>query len=402
MISGIAGAHISGAEGHICLQAGGPGVQHPNLAVRLVLEDILAERFGIQGVGLGSIGQIGDGELKFIHTGALGIIAQLGLDLVVLLSGHLDEGIGLGGQVHTGQTCALVHQRVVAAGSLLQQRLSGGHQQALSQMADADAGALGQPLLPNNLGQQGGHTGDLGRSHGGTGHGFILVAAAAGDGVGAPQGVDLAAGGGDLRLQRQTAGHAPGAEVTHRIVFGVVHAHAHLAVDSHLAGVGDVAELGRGGHDRLGIGVQEADNGHGIAQTRQIHAEHPVVVVVDHNGSSATGGGVVGLDGEVQRTTGHEDHLAADIQTGVILLVAQTVDQHVLILGAAAVSAGVQADEGGVAEAQILIVEAILAGGGEVVANGAVVLHGGHGEGVGIGAGGTHGVEGHVIVVQVA
>ena len=401
-VCAVRAAHGCTGEGRSALQRSGPGIQEPNPAVRHILEHILTEQVCAQRIGLVGIGDVGDGEVEGVDAGTLGIIAQLGLDLVILLTLHPDEGIGLRGQIHPGETCALVHQGVViAAGVLLIKGLCGGHQQALGQMAGADAGLLLQAVLSVDLGQQSGHTGDLGRGHGGAGHGLILVRAAAGNVVGAPDGIDRAAGGGDLGLQGQAAGNAPGAEIAHVVILRAIQTHALFAADGDAAG--QVAALIPGScPDGGGIRLGDAHHGGGIVQAGQIHAVQTGLIVVDDHAHRAAAQGVVGLLRKIQGAAGDQDDLSGDVDAAVFLGIAQTVQEDIPILGAVQVQALVQAGKGRVAIAQILAVEVILTAHGEIVAHGAVVVHGGHGEGILIGAGRAHGVEGHIIVVQVA
>ena len=75
------------------------------------------------------------------------------------------------------QKCgALLHHRVV--GFAVHHRHSGGHQQGGSQLAAGLTQLHIQLVLLDVLHEQRSHTGDLGRSHGGTG--IVLISSAAG------------------------------------------------------------------------------------------------------------------------------------------------------------------------------------------------------------------------------
>ena len=218
-----------------------------------------------------------DGEAEAVDTGLGGIVAQLDLDLAVGGVGggvivHDDVGLGGGGQVGTGHAGTLLQDGVPVLVGLLHQSLGGGHQQALGQLTDGQAGLLDQIVLTDVLGHDGGDTGHLGSGHGGTGH--ALVALTTGDH--AVDGVDVAAGGGDLGLHLQRVGDTPGGEVGHLIELG--------------GGVGAVLveEGAVHGGNAQGVGV-----GAGGAAGGEADVLHIQVVV----GGVVPGVGVTGGDG---------------------------------------------------------------------------------------------------------
>ena len=197
----------------------GQGVQidRPGIGKQILGKDI-----GIEEIVRRLILQIGEGVSESILAGLAGIVAQLHLHLAVRRAGggvsrHREIAVRLDGAVDVGKARALLQHGIVRSAVPIHHRLSGGHQQALGQMTGGNAGLLRKPILPEVLGQHGHHAGDLGSCHGGTGHILICLAAF----HSAVDGVDVAAGGGDLGLQLQGAGHAPGAEGAHGIVLTV-------------------------------------------------------------------------------------------------------------------------------------------------------------------------------------
>ena len=205
----LLGAHgVGGGHGQV-----GGVVAVVDDAVQLI--QLLGEEVTGQAVGLGGVGEVVDGEAEVVDAVLGGIIAQLHLDLAVGGTGggglvHQDVGICSHGIGQVSQTGALLQHGVVAAALAVHQGLGGGHQKAGCQNPGAQAGLLGQAVLPDILHQHSRHTGDLGRGHGGTGQVHVGIA-----GLDLTvDGVDVAAGGSDLRLQLQITGNAPGAELT--------------------------------------------------------------------------------------------------------------------------------------------------------------------------------------------
>ena len=355
---------------------------------------------------MGLVGQIVDGEGEFVHAGAVGVIAQLGLDLAVGLAVHQNVGIGGGGQIGPCQTGALLQQGVVeAAGVFLTHGNGGGHQQAVGQIPGRDVLLSLQAPFPDILGHQRDHTGDGGGSHGGAGHELILIRAAAVAHGLTVQGVDIAAGSGDLGLQSQAAGHAPGAEAAHGVVLGVAGDALVTAADGDLAGVvGDAAGGGvllGGAADDIGIALGNGNTGAGVGVARQIHAEVAGLVVVHDGGNGAEGNGVVCLDGKVQVAPGAEDDLTLQIHAPVVLGIAQTVDEHEVILGAGEVDGGIQGGQGQIAAVLRVCVHGEMALSPDGQANAAVIFHGGHGEEAVVGAGGAYGIQIRIVGVEI-
>ena len=362
---------------------------HLGAVVELIGEDILGEEVGAEVEGGRDILQVVDGEAEAVLTGALGIVAQLHLDLTVGSAGvgvliHHDVGAGGNGSAHIGKAGALLHNGIVAVLTLaviLIHGDSGGHQQGLSQSTGGEAGLLRQLVGADVLGHHSGHTGNLGRGHGGTGH--ILVAAAI------LQGVDIAARSGDLRLQLQGAGNAPGGEVAHGVVVGGLNFHAGLGAHGELAHIVGHAVgfllLGTGLDDQAVIQSQgDIGSGGSVAVGGHIDGAR---LVVDHDGADGTGGnGVVALGGEVDFTAVAQRDGALELiaRSGEVLGIADGIHiDEALLTGQS--GHGLDGSLAGVG------VEHLGAGELNIVAGGTHVIHGGDAQRVGVGAGATVG-----------
>ena len=368
-------------------QVGGPGVLevHHGAVLELIGEDILGEEVGAEVEGGRSILQVVDGEAEAVLAGAGGIVAQLHLDLTVGSAGvgvliHLDVGAGGNGSAHIGKAGALLHNGIVAILALaviLIHGDSGGHQQGLSQSTGGEAGLLRQLVGADVLGHHSGHTGNLGRGHGGTGH--ILVAAAI------LQGVDIAARSGDLGLQLQGAGNAPGGEVAHGVIVGGLNVHAGLGAHGELAHIVGHAV----GFLLFGIGLDDQAVRH---QQGDVRSSAGVAVgghidgarrVVDHDGADGAGGnGVVALGGEVDFTAVAHGNGALELiaRSGEVLGIADGIHiDEALLTGQS--GHGLDGSLGGV------VVEHLGAGELNIVAGGAHVIHGGDAQRVGVRAG---------------
>ena len=358
-------------------------------------------------VGNRLIGQVIQGEGEAVDAGAVGIVAQLGLDHAVSHAVHGQEGRGADGGADVGQAGTLLDDGVI--GTLAaEHRLGGTHQQGVDQSALGHA-LIGQALLPEVLGDDGGQTGHLGGGHRGAAHDLILIRLP----DSAVDGVDVAAGGGDIGLQGQVAGNTEGAEGAHGLVGGAVVIAGEGSADGQLAGaVGNAALgllLGADGCDGSTGGLGDGDHGHGVVDAVQVGEDHARLVVVDQKGGSTGLGGDVGLLVVVKLAPGADGDLAGQVDAGVIGGIAQARDVDELMLGAGAVGGTVQGGQGVVAVAvaglgvgQGLGVAEDLAVHHDAAADGAVIVHGGNGHEAGEGAGGADGVQVHVLAVEVA
>ncbi len=385
---------IGGSGGH----GSGPGIQ---IADAVGGSDILGEEVGGQGVGLLGIADVVQAEGEGVLARTLGIVTQLSLDLAIGpgvggVGVHPDVGIGGDGCAHVGQAGALVQDGVVvaAAGLLLHGNCS-GHQQALGQLAHRQAGLGLQALIPDVLGHHSGHTGDLRSGHGGTG--VVLIGLAGG--IHTIDGVDVSAGGGDLGLQDQGRGNAPGAEGAHQVVLAAACGSADLVVNVHLTGVVEhVASLvgdGRGqGLDQCALLLGDGDTGGGLGVVRQVHIDGTCLVVVDDGGDGTGLNGGDALLEEGSGATGADGNLAHQsiAHSSPVLLGADAIDEDVSMLtgdgghglvGPLILGVGVVVD---LAVAHL-----------DIVAGLAGVLHGGNAQGVDEGSGAAAGVEVHII-----
>ena len=369
--------------GHAVLKGSGAAVGEA------AQEQILGEEVSVQHEVGGLILQVVDGKAEGIGAGAVGIVTQLGLDLAV--------GIGLGGvlihqqiaadrgsRAHVGKAGALSQDGVIAGAVLtlvLQDGLGGGHQQRLGQHTGAEAGLFGESVGLDVLCHHGGHTGHLGSGHGRTGHVLEVVAVL--------QGVDAAARSGDLRLHLQRAGDAPGGEAAHGVIVGGSGIHSGTGAHgegTHIVGhaVGFLL-LGIGLDDQA-VGQSQGDigSGGGVAVGGHIDGTG---LVVDHDGTDGTdGNGVVALGGEVDGAAVAQRDSALELiaHSGEVLGITDGIHiDKALLTGQS--GHGLDGSLGGV------VVEHLGAGERNIVAGGTRVIHGGHAQGVGIGAGGAVG-----------
>ena len=381
--------HVGGHLG-LVLSCGG-------LLVGVVLEGVLGEHIGAEGVELLGVGEVVDVEGEGVGTGALGIVAQLYLHLAVVLAVHGHEGLGGESVENAGQARTLLEDGDgLAVG--VHHGIGGGHEDALGQGAVSHIG-LAQVVGADVLHDQGAEACHLGGGHGGTGHHLVLV----GLRDSTVDGVDVAAGGGDLGLHAQIAGDTPGGESAHGVVVVAVGHGGELAVHGDLAGVVDHAGLGLllcgGGLD--GVGGVLGDHGAGLRLPVAVQDHDGVVhhIVIDQGGDGALLHGLVGLVGEVDVTAGDHGDLALDIDALVVSGLALGGEHDEVVRGALALRV-----QGGelvrpvalavhIAEAVAVIEEA----GGDH----AVVVHAGHGQGVGEGGGLRGGLHAHILHIEV-
>ena len=366
-------------------------------------ELILGEEICREGIALRFLRQIVQGEGNAVASGALGIVSQLRFDLPV--GGrdggavvHFNVDVGGNGGPNVGQTGSLLQDGpVISPGGFLPERYGGGHQQALGQLSGRQAGLLRQVVFPDVLRRQGDHTGHLGRGHGGAGHIFIGLPARRLT----VDGIDVAAGRRDLRLQLQTAGNAPGAEAAHDIRIGlevsrgdlVSYGERALIVEnlSVLSGNG----CGVGAQDRP-VGLGDGDEGRRIPVIREVHLDGTGLIVVHHGGDGSGGYGVVSffIKGNVTAPgANHDFSLNCAAQGGEILRRAEAVQVEI----------GLFAGQGGHGLVAVfrLGVEQEAAAGVQIHTGVAAVVHRSHGQGVIEGAGHPGGGHAHIPGVQV-
>ena len=379
----------------------------------------LGEQIGTQGEGLGALHGV-NGEGVLVLADAVGIVAQLNLDLAVLGSVgeeggvlvHQDVRLGSGGVGHVAETGAHTEGGPVLA-VLVKHGMSGGHQQGVDQLTLAQAGLGAQVIVPDVLPHDSGHTGNLRRSHGGTGHDLVVgvgLGGAAGGSVGAPDGVDGAAGSQNLRLHAQGARRTVGGEGGNAHGVGDLgNLNLDLAGDAHGAGVVLLVALDLlgGSLDGVAVGLQDGDSGSGVVVAGEVHVDDAVSIVDDDDADSTLGHGGVGLREEgggaavahgnlAGQDLGADGHELVTLLAHVVVVVhAGAVHQDVLILPAGDGGNGRIAVAGGLGVENVAVAE------DQGTTGLAHVVHGGNGQGVGEGAGAAAGGVVHVVDVQV-
>ena len=374
----------------------------------LVRKDVLREQVGVDVIALCAAGDVVDGKACGIRAIAVGVIAELGLDLTVggraaQVSVHHDIGLGVHRAVHICKTRALVEDGVRKSGVGLNDGRSRGHEQTVDQLTVCHAifaHVAGQRfVLADVLRHQRSHTGDLRRGHGRTGHIFVCVLAAercAIFNVRAVDRIDVAAGRGDFRLELQAARNAPGAEIAHAIVVCGL-ADADCARRGQLAGVVRTALCGRRlRQDHCAVSLCNRNGGRGARIAAQIHVDCAGLIVVDDNSLCARVCGVRDLVHKADCAAADEYDLAADVNAVKICRVAKHALRHEHIVQLAAQRGERIVCVGGFA------VKYHLAADAEIVAGCACVVNGGNRQRVGIRSGRAAGLERNVVAIEVA
>ena len=125
-------------------------------------------------------------------------------------------------------------------------------------------------------------------------------------------------------------------------------------------------------------------------------------IIVNHGGGCPQRSGHIGLFKEGGAAPGTEDDLTGEVQPLVILHSPKPVDQDIGQYGAGLIGAGIQGRHGGVLITGAFVVDHGLLTYGEVLTNGAPVVDGSNGQGVGVRGRGANGVHAHAVVVQVS
>ena len=298
------GGAAEGAAGDL----DGAGVGGEGIAllgdVQAVGGSALGLDLGIDVIGQGGAGEVLHHEAQLVHAQLVGVVAQL--DLGLFLTPDIQVGRRGGGRGQVHHAGALLAGRVCHA-FLIVQNVGGAHQQAVHQNLLVGVGGAGHQGI-HILQSGGGHAGQIRRGHGGAAHVAVL-----GEGQG---GIDVAAGGGDLRLERQGGQRAPGGEV----------AHGHIAL---LGGGHGELLLGLIGH-HLAVGQADAHGGDLVVFHRHVQ-QVAVAVVVDDAAGGTGSGGVELLLLEGQAAAHDHGDLAGDVQALVIGHVAVVGHYDVLI-----------------------------------------------------------------------
>ena len=272
---------------------------------------------GIDVIGQGGAGEVLHHEAQLVHAQLVGVVAQL--DLGLFLTPDIQVGGSGGGRGQVHHAGALLAGRVCHA-FLIVQNVGGAHQQAVHQNLLVGVGGTGHQGI-HILQSGGGHTSQIRRGHGGAAHVAVL-----GEGQ---RGIDVAAGGGNLRLERQGGQRAPGGEV----------AHGHIAL---LGGGHGELLLGLIGH-HLAVGQADAHGGDLVVFHRHVQ-QVAVAVVVDDAAGGTGSGGVELLLLEGQAAAHDHGDLAGDVQALVIGHVA-VVGHHDVLIGLRGLAAQQQLGE---------------------------------------------------------
>ena len=311
------GGAAEGAAGDL----DGAGVGGEGIAllgdVQAVGGSALGLDLGIDVIGQGGAGEVLHHEAQLVHAQLVGVVAQL--DLGLFLTPDIQVGRSGGGRGQVHHAGALLAGRVCHA-FLIVQNVGGAHQQAVHQNLLVGVGGAGHQGI-HILQSGGGHAGQIRRGHGGAAHVAVL-----GEGQ---RGIDVAAGGGDLRLERQGGQRAPGGEV----------AHGHIAL---LGGGHGELLLGLIGH-HLAVGQADAHGGDLVVFHRHVQ-QVAVAVVVDDAAGGTGSGGVELLLLEGQAAAHDHGDLAGDVQALVIGHVAG-VGHHDVLIGLGGLAAQQQLGE---------------------------------------------------------
>ena len=294
---------------------------------------------GAEPVGDGLVRQVVDMEREAVGTGAGGIVAELHLDLAVVIAVNGHIGGAVHGVLHVAKAGALSSRGVLHVGIRVHDGNGRAHHQALRQSADRQAGLFRKAVLTDVLRDNGCLTGCRRRRHGRAAHQTVGAVRA--------RGIDVAAGGGDLGLQRQIAGYAPGAEGAHGDnAAGGVHVGVDAAaVDGQLAAPDAVLVLRGRGEDRLHLVEADRDERE-LLRAGRIDGIEAVNIVIDDNGGSLRGIRIDLLIGEGNAVAaGDKDDLTGRVRKVGLLAavlhgvvrVGRIADEHEVIFRAALV-----------------------------------------------------------------
>ena len=371
----------------------GRGIAHGNA---VITPDILGKEIRVQFVLHVLVREVVQREADLIYAGTLGVLAQLRLDLTVsgVIPGVVHQNVapGVHGVLRVGKARALLEHGIIIPVAV-KQRLSGGHQQALRQLTHGQAGFFRQTVLTDVLGKQRGKAGDLRRCHGGTAH--VLIGLSAGGQ--AVHGIDVSAGGGDLGLQAQIAGHAEAGERAHRVIIRIIVFHHGRCAHGNGAGVIRYAglfiryEFGEIRTQIISVRLRDGDGGRGILVALERHVDGAGLVVGDDHADGAVLGGVCAFfnEGDIAAVADGDLALQHVRDRFEVLGVAGGVDVNELLIARKGGEGLVFAVARGFVIEHRIVHETVR---GEVIIGFAAVIHARHGQGVRVGAGGTHGI----------
>ena len=376
-------------EGDLGVHGLGEGVhvepQFGLVFVNVIFKHPLGEEVGGEGIGGVLAPQVVEGEGEGVDAGPLRIVLQLCLYLAIGLAIYQDVGGSAYRLVHSGQTCALAEDGVIIAGGFLEHGLCSGHEEALGQ-GPVGKTRLAQLLLLQVLHDKGSQTRHLGRRHGGTGH----IGVSIGLKHGPFQGVDIAARGRDLRLDAQVAGDAPGAEGAYGEILGVFIICNNFAI--YLDGTCIVGQTvfclhgGSGGLDRCAFLLGDRNARLAAIVLLQIHIDDAGLVVVNDHCLRLQTRGHVCFVHKRSFTPGAEDDFVGQIHAGIVFFESDPINQQEFIVCA---GSGQIQRRHRILHTQPLVIEDPRFPHLEIAANGAVIVHRGNCQGIGVRTGRT-------------
>ena len=179
------------------------------ICVSAIREHILCEHICGECVFGIFVREVRYGEIYCVVACSVGVVTEFSLNLTVgscTAEVFLNENIGLCVDcvANVCKTCALVHNSVVFAAFRIDYRSCGGHEKAVDKLSLCKSGLFCEFVITDVLTEYCCHTCYLRRSHGSTGHCFVLIVICllcVRAVVCAPYGVDASAGSCDFRLE---------------------------------------------------------------------------------------------------------------------------------------------------------------------------------------------------------
>ena len=340
----------------------------------IVVINLFSQQAAADSVGLFLAGQVVDAEAESVLAGLLSIIAQLDLGLGGAKALTLNGQVSAGGNSANGvdQTGTLLTGRSLHAGDGIDNGNSGAHQQCVCHNTALVIIQVGE-VLTQVLQHQGGDTGHLRSSHGGTAHQAVLAIVVSRH--------DVSTDASQVGQQAQVGGNAPAGELTH-LAAGLIGNQAGLSGNDH--GV-----LFSSSHSSA-VFQGDQDTGHdGLGNAGEIHVEvrngtgH---IVNDQNTRSAALGSILHFFHEGDVTTGDQSDLTGDINALIVGFFTQAGHENIFQL-AQFCQSGEQGDTVGIIVADLNTIFAI----GEVSRFYHSVVDTGHHGAVDVSTGGVNG-----------
>ena len=278
--------------------------------------DSFGENGGIERIGqILLTGHVVDSERERVDTVFGVVVAQLrlGAVLISLRVGQIGKGACCLDKV--GKTGALASRGDLEAAGI-EDGIRRAHQEVRSDLTELCFLIL-RIVLAQILHENSHRAGDLRGRHGRTAHKAVVGACNAR----ITGGVDVAADTGDLRLQLQVRGDAPGGEV----------AEGAVALDLHEVAVAACQGLDALGELRLhvlAVCLGDKDCGDVIAAVIDLHVEHAGGIVVDHDADRTCSLCSGLLVGEGAGAAGNQGDLTADIHILIVARLAVAADRN--------------------------------------------------------------------------